>query len=68
VDAANEVLDGPQNRAHFRVWVAVRKIFSIVGGLHCPVGTLLGFTLGGADRLVREKPLNYQRLKAIDLR
>jgi hypothetical protein len=29
--------DGPQNRPGFRVWVVVRKIFSIVGGLHCPV-------------------------------
>ena len=58
MDAVIEALDGSQNRANFGAWVAVRKIFSIVGGLHCPVGTLLGFTLGGADRLVREKPLN----------
>ena len=47
MDAVIEVLDGSQNRANFGAWVAVRKIFSIVGALHCPVRTISGFTLGG---------------------
>jgi hypothetical protein len=47
MDAVIEALDGSQNRANFGAWVAVRKIFSIVGALHCPVRTISGFTLGG---------------------